>query len=92
MHQSPNLPKSALPRALGGGLNRSMQHFILEGKDGVWMERRFHRGFTAAEKTELFARELSTPTVGGASDLFRAQYIARFTRAHAARLNGRELR
>ena len=21
---------------LGGGLNRSTQHFILEGKDGVW--------------------------------------------------------
>ena len=22
--------------AFGGGLNRSPQHFILEGKDGVW--------------------------------------------------------
>jgi len=23
---------------LDGGLNRSLQHFILEGKDGVWDE------------------------------------------------------
>ena len=43
--------------ALGGGLNRSTQHFILEGKDGVCvMGQRFHRGFTAAEKTELWDR------------------------------------
>jgi len=27
-----------------------------------------------------------TPTIGGASDLFRAQSIGRFARAHAARL------
>lgn len=26
---------AALCPELGGGLNRSMQHFILEGKDGV---------------------------------------------------------
>jgi hypothetical protein len=42
--------------ALGGGLNRSPQHFILEGKMECGMERRFHRGFTAAEKTELWDR------------------------------------
>src|SRR4051794_32821430 len=39
-----------------GGLNRSSQHFILEGKMECGMERRFHRGFTAAEKTELWDR------------------------------------
>ena len=39
-----------------GGLNRSMQHFIFEGKMECGMERRFHRGFTAAEKTELWDR------------------------------------
>src|SRR3954469_23680397 len=39
-----------------GGLNRSTQHFILEGKMECGMERRFHRGFTAAEKTELWDR------------------------------------
>ena len=43
--------------ALGGGLNRSTQHFILEGKDGVYtMVQRFRRGFSAAEKTELWER------------------------------------
>ena len=30
----PSLPSVAQPRY--GGLNRSTQHFILEGKDGVW--------------------------------------------------------
>src|SRR3984957_3375726 len=39
-----------------GGLNRSPQHFILEEKMECGMERRFHRGFTAAEKTELWDR------------------------------------
>src|ERR1039458_1836878 len=29
-------PPVALCPLLGGGLNRSPQHFILEGKDGVW--------------------------------------------------------
>jgi hypothetical protein len=29
---------SELSPLLGGGLNRSTQHFILEGKDGVWDE------------------------------------------------------
>jgi Helix-turn-helix domain len=46
---------------MGGGLNRSKQHFILERKDGVrrWsetMDQGFSRGFTAAEKTELWDR------------------------------------
>ena len=39
-----------------GGLNRSPQHFILKGKEECGMEWRFHRGFTAAEKTELWDR------------------------------------
>ena len=38
---------------LEGGLNRSTQHFIL-WKMECFMGRRFHRGFTAAEKTELW--------------------------------------
>src|SRR3974377_1958150 len=41
--------------AMGGGLNRSTQHFILK-RWSVAMERRFRRGFTAAEKTELWDR------------------------------------
>ena len=41
----------------GGGLNRWTQHFILNGKDGVCaMSERYHRGFSAAEKTELWDR------------------------------------
>src|SRR5256714_12461522 len=41
----------------GGGLNRSTQHFILKERwSGVLMGQRFHRGFTAAEKTELWDR------------------------------------
>src|SRR5438874_11966639 len=40
-----------------GGLNRSTQHFILKERwSGVLMGQRFHRGFTAAEKTELWDR------------------------------------
>ena len=31
----PDAPVSECP-LVGGGLNRSPQHFILEGKDGVW--------------------------------------------------------
>src|SRR5215470_20175428 len=38
-----------------GGLNRSTQHFILK-RWSVAMERRFRRGFTATEKTELWDR------------------------------------
>ena len=42
---------------LRGGLNRSTQHFILKGRDGVSGDgSRFRRGFTAAEKTELWDR------------------------------------
>jgi hypothetical protein len=42
---------------MAGDLNRSTQHFILEGKDGVCrMERRFHRGYSPAEKAELWDR------------------------------------
>ena len=41
----------------GGGLNRSTQHFILkEEMECGLMGHRFHRGFTAAEKTELWDR------------------------------------
>ena len=42
----------------GGGLNRSTQHFILRGKDGVCVVigQTYRRGFTAAEKTELWDR------------------------------------
>ena len=43
-------------RSTPGGLNRSMQHFIFEGKMECGMERRFHGGFAAAEKTELWDR------------------------------------
>ena len=40
-----------------GGLNRSTQHFILHGKmEGVAMVRRFRRGSTSAEKTEMWDR------------------------------------
>ena len=42
---------------IGGGLNRSTQHFILkERMECALMGQRFHRGFTAAEKTELWDR------------------------------------
>ena len=46
----------ACPR-LRGGLNRSTQHFICT-KSAVFqeMDRRFHRGFITAEKTELWDR------------------------------------
>jgi hypothetical protein len=51
-------------RSMSGGLNRSAQHFILKGRwsdlEGEMecglMGHRFHRGFTAAEKTELWDR------------------------------------
>src|ERR1700694_4382337 len=40
-----------------GGLNRSTQHFILKARwSVVLMGHKFHRGFTAAEKTELWDR------------------------------------
>src|SRR3979411_1823659 len=40
-----------------GGLNRLTQHFILEGEmECALMDHRFHRGFTAAEKAELWDR------------------------------------
>ena len=43
--------------AYDGGLNRSTQHFILKGKDGVCGDQsRYRRGFSAAEKTELWDR------------------------------------
>jgi hypothetical protein len=42
--------------ALPGGLNRSTQHFIFEGKDGVWDGTEIHRRFVAAEKKELWER------------------------------------
>jgi nicotinamidase-related amidase len=39
----------------GCDLNRSTQHFILNGKMGcMLMSQRYRRGFTAAEKTELW--------------------------------------
>ena len=39
--------------AIGGGFNRSTQHFILEGKtECIARDQRFRREFTAAEKTE----------------------------------------
>jgi transposase, IS30 family len=42
---------------LGGGLNWSTQHSILEGEmECALMDHRFHRGFTAAEKAELWDR------------------------------------
>src|SRR5246500_5981723 len=42
---------------LEGGLNRLTQHSILEGEmEGALMDHRFHRGFTAAEKAELWDR------------------------------------
>ena len=55
------LSVTSLPRTimslLEGGLNRWTQHFILNGKDGVCaMSERYHRGFSAAEKTELWDR------------------------------------
>jgi IS30 family transposase len=40
-----------------GDLNRSTQHFILDVKmECLVISQRFHRGFTAAEKTELWDR------------------------------------
>src|SRR5258708_7046540 len=41
---------------LRGGLNRSTQHFILEEMECAVTCQRYHRGFTAAEKTELWDR------------------------------------
>jgi DNA-binding CsgD family transcriptional regulator len=47
----------SLSSGLDGGLNWSTQHFILNGKDGVLeMWQRYRRGFSAAEKTELWDR------------------------------------
>ena len=41
----------------GGGLNGSTQHFIFTGKmECMQMKRRYCRGFSAAEKTELWDR------------------------------------
>ena len=41
--------------ALGGGLNLSTQHFILNEKmECLIMEQRYRRGFTTAERTELW--------------------------------------
>ena len=43
--------------ALGCRLNRSTQHFILKGKmECIAMSQRYGRGFTAAERTELWDR------------------------------------
>jgi hypothetical protein len=43
--------------ACDGGLNRSTQHFILNKKmECLVMGQRYRRGFTAAEKTELWDR------------------------------------
>jgi len=43
--------------ALGGDLNGSTQHFILNAKmECLHMKRRYRRGFSAAEKTELWDR------------------------------------
>src|SRR5271157_2744078 len=45
--------------AFDGGLNWSTQHFILNGKEGVSamsQRRRYLRGFTATERTELWDR------------------------------------
>ena len=40
--------------AYDGGLNRSTQHFILEGKmECIARDQRFRRDFAAAEKAEL---------------------------------------
>jgi IS30 family transposase len=42
---------------IGGGLNGSTQHFIFNGKmECMQMKRRYSRGFSAAEKTELWDR------------------------------------
>src|SRR5262245_53871471 len=42
---------------MGGGLKRSTQRFILEGRDGVdAMERGYVRGFDAVAKAELWER------------------------------------
>jgi hypothetical protein len=46
-----------LPHLLGGGLSGSTQHFIFnEEMEGVAMVRRFRRGFTASERTEMWDR------------------------------------
>src|SRR5262245_27739518 len=48
---------SAICPLSGGGLKRSTQHFILEGRDGVdAMERGYVRGFDAVAKAELWER------------------------------------
>ena len=42
---------------VGGGLNGSMQHFILkEEMECMQMKNRYGRGFSAAEKTALWDR------------------------------------
>src|SRR5262245_60178580 len=53
----PQLTRRPPPQCpvLRGGLNRSTQHFVSK-RWSVAMERRFRRGFTAAEKTELWDR------------------------------------
>jgi IS30 family transposase len=43
--------------AFVGGLNRSMQHFILNAKmEWLQMKQRYRRGFSTAERTELWNR------------------------------------
>ncbi len=40
-----------------GGLKRSTQHFILKGKmECIVLDQNYRRGFTSAEKTELWDR------------------------------------
>ena len=42
---------------MGGTLNRSTQHFIFNGKmECIVMGHRYRRGFTAAQKVELWDR------------------------------------
>ena len=69
-----------------GGLNWSTQHFIFLVKDGVLvMCQRYRRGFTAAEKTELWdrwKRGESLKAIGRAS-ISRARYGTRARRAIA---------
>jgi len=40
----------------GGGLNRSTRHYLKGEMECALMGHRFHRGFTAAERTELWDR------------------------------------
>ncbi len=64
--------------AYGGDLNRSMQHFILDSKDGVCaMKRKYHRvGFTAAQKAEL--SETVKAIVSTANDDLTEQEIIQY--------------